>query len=113
MAQMYYYDPQSAGINVQSPQSESTPRRLTLVTIICRNDLLSSTMTSDGCLLKDSELFILFAENSQILLKISVIPILKTFIYLVALNRASLAVSPKMEATQMEIFNFLWLTWDH
>ena len=24
------YDPQSAGINVQSPQSESTPRRLTL-----------------------------------------------------------------------------------
>ena len=30
MAQIYYYDPQSAGINVQSPQSESTPRRLTL-----------------------------------------------------------------------------------
>ena len=27
------------------------------------------------CLLTDSELFILFAENSQILLKISVIPI--------------------------------------
>ena len=27
-----------------------------------------------------------------------------------ALNRASLAVSPKLEATQMEIFNFLWLT---
>ena len=25
-----YYDPQSAGINVQSTQSESTPRRLTL-----------------------------------------------------------------------------------
>ena len=24
------YDPQSAGINVQSPQGESTPRRLTL-----------------------------------------------------------------------------------
>ena len=39
-----------------------------------------------GYLLKDSELFILFAENSQILLKISVIPILLTFIYLVALN---------------------------
>ena len=32
------------------------------------------------------ELFILFAENSQILLKISVIPILLTFMYLVALN---------------------------
>ena len=29
-----------------------------------------------GCLLKDSELFILFAENSQILVNISVIPIL-------------------------------------
>jgi len=34
MAQIYYYDPQSAGINVQSPQSESTPRRLTLVRIL-------------------------------------------------------------------------------
>jgi hypothetical protein len=38
-----------------------------------------------SCLLKDSELFILFTENSQILLKISVIPIFLTFIYLVAL----------------------------
>ena len=28
--QIYYYDPQPAGINMQSPQSESTPRRLTL-----------------------------------------------------------------------------------
>ena len=42
-------------------------------------------MSWDGCLLKDSELFILFAENSQILHKIFVIPILLTFIYLVAL----------------------------
>ena len=39
-----------------------------------------------SCLLKDSELFILLAENSQILLKIYVIPILLTFIYLVAIN---------------------------
>jgi hypothetical protein len=31
IAQIYYYDPQSAGINVQSPQSESTPKRLTLI----------------------------------------------------------------------------------
>ena len=38
-----------------------------------------------GCLQKDSELFVLFAENSQIL-KISVIPIVLTFICLVALN---------------------------
>ena len=30
-----------------------------------------------------------------------------------SINRGSLAVSPKMKATQMEIFNFLWLTWDH
>ena len=30
IAQIYYYDPQSAGINVQSPQSDSNPLRLTL-----------------------------------------------------------------------------------
>ena len=30
IAQSYYYDPQSAGINMQSPQSRTTPRRLTL-----------------------------------------------------------------------------------
>ena len=30
LTQIYYYEPQSAGINVQSPQKESTPRRLTL-----------------------------------------------------------------------------------
>ena len=35
--------------------------------------------------LTDSEVFILFAKNSQILLKISVIPFLLTFIYVVAL----------------------------
>ena len=29
IAQIYYYNPQSAGINVQSPKSELTPRRLT------------------------------------------------------------------------------------
>ena len=53
---------------------------------MCRNDELSSTISWVGCLLKDSELFILFAENRQFLLKISVIHILLTFIYLVALN---------------------------
>ena len=37
---------------------------------MCRNDELSSTISCVGCLLPDSELFILFAENSQILLKI-------------------------------------------
>ena len=31
MAQIYYYDPQSAGIILQSPQSDSTPWTLTLV----------------------------------------------------------------------------------
>ena len=30
IAQVYYYDSQSAGINKQSPESDSTPRRLTL-----------------------------------------------------------------------------------
>ena len=48
--------------------------------------LCATMMSWVGCLLKDSKLFILFAENSQILLKISVIPILLTIIYLVALN---------------------------
>ena len=57
------------------------------MTIICRNDELSSMMSWVGCLLKDSEVFfMLFAENSQILFKISVIPILLPFIYLVAIN---------------------------
>ena len=37
-----------------------------------------------GYLLKNLDLYILFAENSQILLKISAIPIFLTFIYLVA-----------------------------
>ena len=32
IAQIYYYDPQSAGINMQSTQSEPTPKRLTLGT---------------------------------------------------------------------------------
>ena len=48
--------------------------------------LCATMMSWVGCFLKDSELFILFEENIQILLKISVIPILLTFIYLVALN---------------------------
>ena len=64
----------------------NSARLETIVTIICRNDELSSTMSWVGCLPKDSELFILFAENTQILLKASVIPILLIFIYLVALN---------------------------
>ena len=51
-----------------------------------RNAKSSSTMSWVGCLQKDSVLFILFAESSQIPLKISAIPILLTFIYLVALN---------------------------
>ena len=59
---------------------------ITILTIMCCNDELSLTMSWVGCLLTDSELFISFAENSQILLKIYVIPILLTFIYLVALS---------------------------
>ena len=56
------------------------------VTIMCPYDELSLTMSRVGCLLTDSELFILFAENSQILRKNSVIPILSAFMYLVALD---------------------------
>ena len=43
IAQIYYYDPQSAGINLQSPQSESTSRRLTL-------DLTDSKLVLEGSL---------------------------------------------------------------
>ena len=75
---------------------------------MCRNDELSYTMSWVGYLLKDSELFILFAENSQILLKISVIPILLTFIYLVALyllvnNQVNLSSNSTYRPTQLII----------
>ena len=46
----------------------------------------AAMMSWVGCLLTDSELFILFVENSQILLKISIMPIFLTLMYLVALN---------------------------
>ena len=51
--------------------------------IICHNDELSLSWLD--CLLTDSEVFILFAEINQILLKIYFFPILLTFMYLVAL----------------------------
>ena len=54
--------------------------------IMCWNDELSLMMSWVGCLLKDTERFILFAENSQIPLKISVVPILITFMHLEPLN---------------------------
>ena len=50
------------------------------------SQLSAAMMSWVGCLLKNSELFILFAENSQILLKISVVPILLTGFILVALE---------------------------
>ena len=56
------------------------------MTIVFHNDVLSQMMIWVGYLLKDSELFILFAENSHIILKIYVILILLTFMYLIALN---------------------------
>ena len=61
--------------------------KICIVTIMCRNDKLSLTLSWVSCLLKDSELFTLFAENSQILLKIAVIPILLKFIYLVSVSK--------------------------
>ena len=62
---------------------------------MCGNDELSLTMSWVGALLKDSELFVLFAENSQILLKISIISIILTFMYLVALNLLKFMFSVK------------------
>ena len=52
---------------------------------VCANEL-NLSISWVGSLLTDPELFILFSENSQIFLKFSLIPILLTFIYLVALN---------------------------
>ena len=43
IAQITYYEPQSAGINLQSPQSVSTPRRLTLVQIVDNASLAQRT----------------------------------------------------------------------
>ena len=50
----------------------------TSVAIICHNDELSSSLGWLDCLLTDSEVFILSAEISQLLLKIYFIPILWT-----------------------------------
>ena len=47
--------------------------------IICNNEL---SLSWPVCLLTDSEVFILYAESSQILLKIYLILILLTFMYL-------------------------------
>ena len=44
IAQIYYYDPQSAEINVKSSQSESIPRRLTLVRRYRRSLLFSNDL---------------------------------------------------------------------
>ena len=57
----------------------------------CRNDELSFSWTH--YLLTDSEVFILFAENSQILLKISIILILLIFMFTVALYQKNWVVN--------------------
>ena len=57
----------------------------TYVTIICHNDDLSLSSTWVDCLQIDSKGIILFAEIKRILLNIFFIPILLTFLYLVAL----------------------------
>ena len=56
-----------------------------------------------SCLLKDSDLFVLFAENSQILLKISVIPILLTFMYLLVNNQLNSSLNSTHHWTQLII----------
>ena len=50
MAQICYYDPQSAGINVQSAQSATTPRRLTLMA------RLQNSIQYSNCLFMHSKL---------------------------------------------------------
>ena len=52
------YDPQSAGINVQSPQSESTPRRLTLNLCIIMLGINRSRPSISQSILKRSIAFI-------------------------------------------------------
>ena len=46
IAQIYYYDPQSAIINLQSPQSDSIPWTLTLCNSLCSVHLFSSQHTA-------------------------------------------------------------------
>ena len=81
-----------SSISASSLQAEHHRRTATVeatvkcVTIMYRSDELSLTMCCVGCFLPDSGLFILFAENYQILLKNAVIPIFLTFKYLVALD---------------------------
>ena len=60
------------------------------VAIMYRNDELSLTMSWVGCLLKDSEFFVLFTENSQILHKIFDTPILKQITQLIVELNSSL-----------------------
>ena len=61
---------------IKSPHGIMAQILTPIVTIMCQNDELSLTISLVGCLLKDSKLFIFFAKNSQIPLKIAVIPIL-------------------------------------
>ena len=67
------------------------------------NNEMSLMMSWVGCLVKDSECFVLFAENKQILLKISVIPILLTFMYLVALVNNQLNSSLNSATLEFQI----------
>ena len=53
IAQIYYYDPQSAGMNLQSPQSDSTPWTLTLslslnYTMFCNKVCWNDTRRNDS-----------------------------------------------------------------
>ena len=51
MAQIYNYDPQSAGINIQSTQSESTPRKLTLEyphPPVCKENKTKNQIVKEG-----------------------------------------------------------------
>ena len=63
-------------------------------------------MSSVGCLLTDSDMFILFTENSQILLKISVISILLTIkvaLNLLVINQINSSSNSNHRRTQLII----------
>ena len=49
---------------IKSPHGIMAQILTLIMTIMCQNDELSLTISLVGCLLKDSKLFILFAENT-------------------------------------------------
>ena len=67
LLKMIFLSPQNklSGLNkTNTLRPKSAENILIIVAIMCRNDELSLMMSWVGCLLTNSDLFILFAENS-------------------------------------------------